>query len=1355
MILFAISVSALFPGDSLETEFPVSYPEDTLGIELFDANENFVAVIEDSFPILDHNSNPSLNCMESMEAEGLTCYYTWTITELPTGLYSLVFNIESADPERASIGFEIPFIAEEMPEQQHFSGFEISEMHFVGTKAVNYFGVEEELNLTEVYLSNEDGVPLVTLDAFDVLEHESIENLTCTQELGELGETIYNCEYSWTVPELSSGIYNLNFLSYIHPESSEQSTLITPILITNPLSSGENGAVTPITSSLIDDDLRTGSDEAPLVLIQFSDPLCSHCRRFHNETLPQLTENYVNTNKLQIVLRDFPMYSPSYNELSYKFAEAVECAHEQGNGLNAYDLIFEKLNEKDLDEEGNYVYGYIDVTEEEMRSWFSESEHFQAGTLNACLNARTFAEEVENDAIDALSLGLRGVPSFVLGLRDENGEIVYGAQDYEFFEEKFDHLLYGTYSRFSDDEQEQGFAYGITPLYFTVSTPHNNETHLSIELYDEAEEPVHSIESDLNLHNYLNIENLDCHGSVFEDDGNFESGQNCYYYWDTSTVEDGDYSLHMQVFLPSNEEGSEDEKTITVYNLFPEISYSFTPEPTQQYEYDFMTSTISNQDTNVLISCNDNGSDCEQLQITHYVFDYETETDSSTVTDYNGTEAILSFEANNGYHMLYIEGTGASDNPLIPYTLFVYFDATNPVISLPNSHSTQTNPTIDFNVTEFYTGINFSEEGIDIPQECTEVDFNEDTGFQVLDCNIDYIEGFNLLVDGNTISNEELRVRIHFLNDMTEIYQFFYTLDYNVEPNYVIPVSLEVNDMAGNPLQADWNYFVDNTHPVNEIFSINPGTSYTKNSNLLLTVSASDNFLEQEELQWAFSCDNESFTSFKSFAETTHFHLNENPDANCNALDGNKTVFAKVQDLAGNESNTLTNSIMLDTTNPSKVTGLSTSISDNNVQLNWTAGTDNFSLERYKLYRSNNSDFSITDSDTTVLSFTLTDTNYLDSSLSDGTYYYRITALDSAGNESQQSDASTAIIGETQEDNVTNDTGNTGGSSPVGGSPGGGPSGGTRQTSPDNEEEPQQDYSQEIQEYVSQARELQEELNDSINSLNALNVPVPVLLSESIEDAVNKIEEINALTDSNGLQALQNAENLLTDLMNVRNSINLSINETSLVSAEDNETVQALLTANDLTGNELVSGISMQRTLTLVSLEDNERTKQYARITLVIQNNSDKEKEFQLIEFIPKEFTQSANTITSTNEFTVLVEDPVIVFNETLNAEETKKIVYGLKNLIKTRADKLKENNTLQFHSLALPSTIAALKAPETIPQTPTGLATATNTEPTGFLGLTQNNIAGILTAIGLILIAIASYAKYGKKKKPKNKSKK
>ena len=58
-------------------------------------------------------------------------------------------------------------------------------------------------------------------------------------------------------------------------------------------------------------DFFIGDENAPITIIEYSSMSCHHCADFHTNTLGILKDEYVDTNKVKFVFRDFPFNYPA------------------------------------------------------------------------------------------------------------------------------------------------------------------------------------------------------------------------------------------------------------------------------------------------------------------------------------------------------------------------------------------------------------------------------------------------------------------------------------------------------------------------------------------------------------------------------------------------------------------------------------------------------------------------------------------------------------------------------------------------------------------------------------------------------------------------------------------------------------------------------------------------------------------------------------------------------------------------------------------------------------------------------------------------------------------------------------
>lgn len=170
-------------------------------------------------------------------------------------------------------------------------------------------------------------------------------------------------------------------------------------------------------NSLMDDDAIEGNINAEVTIIEFSDYECPYCEKFYSQTLGQIRTNYVETGKVKIIFRDFPL---SFHKNAQKAAEAAECAGEQGKYYEMHDMLF-----------GYGVVGGVESFKQYAKEIGLNEENF-----NTCLDSGKMKSEVQKDMSDGQKAGIAGTPAFFI-----NGELITGAQPFSVFEQAIEAAL--------------------------------------------------------------------------------------------------------------------------------------------------------------------------------------------------------------------------------------------------------------------------------------------------------------------------------------------------------------------------------------------------------------------------------------------------------------------------------------------------------------------------------------------------------------------------------------------------------------------------------------------------------------------------------------------------------------------------------------------------------------------------------------------------------------------------------------------------------------------------------------------------------------------------------------------------
>lgn len=166
-----------------------------------------------------------------------------------------------------------------------------------------------------------------------------------------------------------------------------------------------------------------GDPDAPVTIIEYSSLSCPHCASFHSDVLPGLKERYIDTGKVRLVFRDFPL-----NESAVDAAVIAHCSGQD-----------------------RYV-GFLDVFFQTLESWSTAADPKAAlkqlgklgglteDQMDTCLADETLVNGVLQSRLDGQNEHkVQSTPTFVI-----DGKTYPGSRDVDAFAEIIDPLLGGS-----------------------------------------------------------------------------------------------------------------------------------------------------------------------------------------------------------------------------------------------------------------------------------------------------------------------------------------------------------------------------------------------------------------------------------------------------------------------------------------------------------------------------------------------------------------------------------------------------------------------------------------------------------------------------------------------------------------------------------------------------------------------------------------------------------------------------------------------------------------------------------------------------------------------------------------------
>ena len=157
-------------------------------------------------------------------------------------------------------------------------------------------------------------------------------------------------------------------------------------------------------------DITLGNDDAAITIVEYASWTCPACLQFHNDVIPMLKADYVETGQVKFVFREFP--TPPANLSAAGFALA-RCAGED-NYYNVIDDLFSaQTNILNLVRSGGDVEGALRNV--------ASSYGITGDGFGECLANREVIYAI-NDSIDkGESQGVNSTPTVFL-----NGEKLQG-----------------------------------------------------------------------------------------------------------------------------------------------------------------------------------------------------------------------------------------------------------------------------------------------------------------------------------------------------------------------------------------------------------------------------------------------------------------------------------------------------------------------------------------------------------------------------------------------------------------------------------------------------------------------------------------------------------------------------------------------------------------------------------------------------------------------------------------------------------------------------------------------------------------------------------------------------------------
>ncbi len=166
----------------------------------------------------------------------------------------------------------------------------------------------------------------------------------------------------------------------------------------------------PLVSVPLDGRNQRGRPDAPVVIVEFSDFECAHCKNFHR-VVDEVWRR--EPRRLRVLFRHFPLNSECnpavaspFHSMACRAAVAAECAGQQGKFWEYHDLLFAHQRQ---------LHG-------DLFSRLARDLGLDVPRFESCLEDPAVRQRVQDDSRLGAELGVNSTPTLFI-----NGRLVRGA----------------------------------------------------------------------------------------------------------------------------------------------------------------------------------------------------------------------------------------------------------------------------------------------------------------------------------------------------------------------------------------------------------------------------------------------------------------------------------------------------------------------------------------------------------------------------------------------------------------------------------------------------------------------------------------------------------------------------------------------------------------------------------------------------------------------------------------------------------------------------------------------------------------------------------------------------------------
>ncbi len=162
-----------------------------------------------------------------------------------------------------------------------------------------------------------------------------------------------------------------------------------------------------------------GDPAAPVTVIEYASLTCSHCASFHNDTYKTFKKRYIDTGKVRLIYRDFPL-----DGVALRAGMMARCTINQ-RYFGLLQVLYKSQN--------NWARAKNPVAE---LAKIGRLAGIDQATFDACMTSEELINGIIGIRQKAATAGVHSTPAFVIG-----GKVYLGGRSIDDFAKIIDPLL--------------------------------------------------------------------------------------------------------------------------------------------------------------------------------------------------------------------------------------------------------------------------------------------------------------------------------------------------------------------------------------------------------------------------------------------------------------------------------------------------------------------------------------------------------------------------------------------------------------------------------------------------------------------------------------------------------------------------------------------------------------------------------------------------------------------------------------------------------------------------------------------------------------------------------------------------